>query len=181
MGDLADYIFGEAHISVEAILAGLFLREGNRFSWRNTDIAEWEGVPAGMLASFEGGKLMRYELAIGLGLLSLCGVRDVLRLTPRALSIAGGIETRRDEYYLANLGVLPDLQNRGIGTGLLKHAEGKARLAGLDRCSLIVDLLNPAARRLYERCGYHVVYSKEYPGPAEDAHAGYHRMVKVLD
>jgi uncharacterized protein (DUF952 family)/ribosomal protein S18 acetylase RimI-like enzyme len=181
MGELADYLFGEAHLSVEAILAGLFLRDANRFSWRNTEIAEWEGVPAGMLASFAGRQLIRYELAIGLGLLRLCGLWEVLRLSPRALSIAGGIETRRDEYYLANLGVLPDYQNRGIGSRLLNHAEGRARLAGLGKCSLIVDLENPAALRLYERHGYRIVYSKEYPGPAEGAHAGYHRMVKVLD
>ena len=181
MGELADYLFGGGHLSIAEILAGLFLRADNRFSWRNTEIAEWEGAPAGMLASFAGRDLMRYELAIGLGLLRLCGLREVLRLAPRALSIAGGIETRRDEYYLANLGVLPDFQNRGIGSRLLNHAEGKARQAGLGKCSLIVDLENPAAQRLYERSGYRVVYSKEYPGPAEGAHAGYHRMVKVLN
>jgi len=43
-----------------------------------------------------------------------------------------------------------------------------------------VDTENPNAKRLYERFGYQVDFTKTYPGPAEDAHAGYHRMFKEL-
>jgi ribosomal protein S18 acetylase RimI-like enzyme len=181
MGELADYLFGGVHLSVDEILARLFLLEGDRFSWKISDIAEWDGEPSGMLVSFPGREFTRREMAIGLGLLKLCGFFDVLRLSMRALSIANGVETYRDEYYLANMAVLPDFQGRGIGSGLLENAEKKARSVGLKKCSLIVDTENPAARRLYERCGYQVVFTKTYPGPAENAHAGYHRMVKELN
>ncbi len=181
MGELADYLFGGTHISVDGILAGLFSMEGNRFSRGIADLAEWDGQPAGMLVSFPGWEFTRRELAIGMGLLKLCGLLDVMRLSLRALSIANGVETRRDEYNLANMAVSPDFQGRGIGSALLAHAEHKARQSGLVKCSLIVDTENPKARRLYERCGYHVVFTKTYPGPAENAHAGYHRMVKELN
>lgn len=181
MGELADYLFGRAHLSVDKILAGLFLLEGNRFSRNIAEIAEWDGEPAGMLVSFPGWEITQRNLTTGVGLLRLCGLLDVLRLSVRALSIADGIETRRDEYYLANLAVFPDLQGRGIGSGLLTHAEDKAWRAGLKKCSLIVDTENQAARRLYERCGYRAVFTKTYPGPAENVHAGYHRMVKELN
>ena len=181
MGELADYLFNGAHLSVNEILAGLFLLHGNRFSWNITDVAEWEGKPAGMLVSFPGREFTRRELSIGLGLLKLCGLPDVLRLSVNALSIANGVETRRNEYYLANMAVFPDFQRRGIGSALLAHVEGRAKEVGLNKCSLIVDTENPAARRLYERSGYRVVFTKTYPGPAEDAHAGYHRMVKELN
>lgn len=180
MGELADYLFGAAHLPVDQILAGLFLRDDNRFSWRRAEIAEWDRTPVGMLISFPGNQFARLEYAIGIGLLRLCGLKDVLRLSLRALSIADGIETLRDEYYLANMGVLPPFQGRGIGSALLKRAEDRARAAGLGKCSLIVDLENPGACKLYERNGYRIVFSKQYPGPAEDAHAGYHRMVKTI-
>ena len=180
MEKLADYLFGHVQLSIEEIFAGLFARDDNRFSWRNTDVAEWNGVPAGVLVSFPGSELPRLELAIGLGLLRLCGVWDVLRLALRAISIAGSIETRKDEYHIANLAVLPDYQNRGIGSALLGFAEEKARSTGIHKCSLIVNLGNPAAQRLYERIGYRIVYSKKYTGPTKDIHAGYHRMVRVL-
>lgn len=181
MGELADYLFGATHLSVDEILAGLFLLEGNRFSSSISDLAEWDGQPAGMLVSFPGREFTRRELNIGLGLLKLCGLWEVLRLSPRALSIASGVEAYRDEYYLANMAVLPHFQGRGIGSRLLAHAEWKARGAGLKKCSLIVDTENPMARRLYERLGYQVVFTKTYPGPAKDAHAGYHRMLKELN
>lgn len=181
MGELADYLFGGAHRPVDEILAGLFLKQGNRFSRSIADIAEWEGQPAGMLVSFPGWEFFRRELAIGLGLLELCGLRDVLRLSLPALSIASGVETYRDEYYLANMAVFPDFQRRGIGSALLMHAEEKACKAGLKKCSLIVDMENPLARRLYERCGYNVIFTKTYPGPAKNAHAGYHRMRKEVN
>lgn len=181
MGELADYLFGGAHIPVDEILAGLFSLQGNRYSRTTADIAEIGGRPAGMLLSFPGWEFTRRELAIGWDLLKLCGLWDVLHLSLPALSIANGVETYRDEYYLANMAVFPDFQGRGIGSALMAHAEGKASRAGLKKCSLIVDTENPSARRLYERCGYKVIFTKTYPGPAENAHAGYHRMRKEVN
>jgi ribosomal protein S18 acetylase RimI-like enzyme len=110
----------------------------------------------------------------------MCSFFELMRLAVRALSIANGVETKKDEYYLANMAVLTGNQGRGIGSRLLEHAEQKAQHASMKKCSLIVDTENPSARRLYERFGYQVVFTKTYPGPAEDAHAGYHRMVKDL-
>ncbi len=180
MGELADYLFGGVRLTVNEILAGLYLMNNNRFSWGTADVAEWDGEPAGMLTSFPGWEFTRRELSIGTGLLKLCSFFELMRLAVRALSIANGIETKKDEFYLANMAVSPGFQGRGIGSRLLEHAQQKAQKAGLKKCSLIVDTENPAAHRLYERFGYQVVFTKTYPGPAEDAHAGYHRMVKEL-
>jgi GNAT superfamily N-acetyltransferase len=181
MGELADYLFGKAHLTVDDILAGLYLLRGNRFSWNIVYVAECDGETAGILASYPGREFICREMAIGLGLLKLCGFWDVLRLAVPALSIASGVETYWDEYYLANMAVFPQYQGRGVGSGLLAFMEQKARESGLNKCSLIVDTKNPSARRLYECCRYQVVYTKTYPGPAENSHAGYHRMVKELN
>lgn len=181
MGELADYLFGRVHLSVDEILAGLFSLEGNRFSRGAANLAEMDDEPVGLLVSFPGRESARRNIVTGVSLFKLCGLSDLLRLSARALSIAEGVETRRDEYYLANLAVFPAFQGRGVGSSLLAHAEHKARGTGLKKCSLIVDTENPAARRLYERFGYRVVFTKTYPGPAADAHAGYHRMVKELN
>jgi len=180
MGDLADYLFGGVHLSVEGILSGLFLLEKNRFSQGVMEIAEWDGKPVGMLVSYPGWEFSDRELAIGMGLLKVCGLWDTVRLSFRALSIASGVETLRNEYYLAHMAVSPDFQGRGIGTGLLAHAEIKAQQIGLYKCSLIVDTENLPALRLYQRSGYQVVFTKTYSGKAAKAHAGYHRMLKEL-
>jgi ribosomal protein S18 acetylase RimI-like enzyme len=181
MGELADYLFGIVRLSVDELLAGLFSLKGNRFSWDITDVAKWNDEPAGMLVSFPGWEITRRNLTTGIGLFKLCGLLNLLRLTVRAMSVAAGIETYRDEYYVSNLAVSPALQGRGIGSNLLTYAEEKAYEVGLKKCSLIVDMENAGARHLYERCGYQVVYTKTYPGPAAEAHAGYHRMVKELN
>lgn len=181
MGELADYLFGDVRLSVDEILAGLFALKGNRFSWEIADVTRWDDEPAGIMLSFPGWEITRRNITTGIGLFKLCGLMDLLRLSVRASSIAQGVETYRDEYYLSNLAVLPDLQRRGIGSRLLEHLEDKAHTVGLKKCSLIVDIENSAARRLYEHCGYRVVFTKTYPGPAGNAHAGYHRMLKELN
>lgn len=180
MGVLADYIFGGVRKPMDEILGGLYKFGGNRYGWTRTDIAEWDGESVGMIISFPGRETLSRNLATGFGLLKLCNFLDVLRLALRASSMGGGLETKRDEYYIANLAVLPQYQGRGIGSALLAHAEGKAKKAGIQKCSLIVDTEKPAARRLYEYRGYQVVYTKTFVGVIEDPHAGYYRLVKDL-
>lgn len=180
MGVLADYLFGGVRTPMDDILAGLYRFDANRYSWSRTDIAEWDGKAVGMVINFPGGETLYRSIATGFGLFKICNFFDVIRLAVQALSIASGIENKREEYYIANLAVLPQYQGRGIGSALIAHVEGKARAAGLRKCSLIVDTEKPEARRLYERSGYQVVYTKTYAGEAEDAHAGYFRLVKDL-
>ncbi|WP_211207397.1 GNAT family N-acetyltransferase [Stackebrandtia nassauensis] len=54
------------------------------------------------------------------------------------------------------LEVFPEtLRGNGLGTQLVTAAETEATARGLDRIGLGVAQANPAARRLYERLGYH--------------------------
>ena len=55
---------------------------------------------------------------------------------------------------LNGLGVIEELQSRGIGTKLIAAAEQVIRERGYKRAGLAVDLNNDRARRLYERLGY---------------------------
>jgi len=72
--------------------------------------------------------------------------------------------------------VHPSSQGLGIGSALLKFAEGLACDAKLTRCSLIVGSYNQKAFRLYQRLGYQVVETVRSENPS----LGYYRMVKVL-
>jgi ribosomal protein S18 acetylase RimI-like enzyme len=53
-----------------------------------------------------------------------------------------------------DLSVLPEYQNRGIGTRLLTDAERRARASGCSKLTLEVHATNTAAQRLYERFGF---------------------------
>jgi len=54
MGELADYLFGGVHLSVDEILAGLFLLEGNRFSRNISDRDEYYLANMAVFPDFQG-------------------------------------------------------------------------------------------------------------------------------
>lgn len=57
--------------------------------------------------------------------------------------------------HLENLFVDPAAQGRGVGAALLVEVESRVR-AGFERVTLRCLLVNPQARRFYERYGYQV-------------------------
>jgi len=68
----------------------------------------------------------------------------------------GLIETRAeaDHLLIVNVAVAPTLQGRGIGRGLVAHAEELARAAGLDEVRLYTNARFARNLRLYARLGY---------------------------
>ena len=65
-----------------------------------------------------------------------------------------------DSIYLVQLCLLPSLQNRGIGTAIVRELSDKATQAGKP---LILDVMkNNRARSLYERLGFRVVEVSQY-------------------
>jgi ribosomal protein S18 acetylase RimI-like enzyme len=63
------------------------------------------------------------------------------------------------EYFVNNIGLMPEYQNRGIGTAILTDILREAREKGLP-VALGVLRGNPA-RRLYERLGFVVTQETE--------------------
>jgi ribosomal protein S18 acetylase RimI-like enzyme len=63
------------------------------------------------------------------------------------------VEREAAEIFLANIQLLPEFQNRGIGTALVRDLIAEAQAAGK---SVRLQVLKPnrAARRLYERLGF---------------------------
>lgn len=70
------------------------------------------------------------------------------------------------------LRVLEPLRNMGIGTRLIRAAEQAMHARGLHMVEIHVTFDNPAAKRLYEKAGYHVIGHKishwSYAPPGED-------------
>ena len=65
-----------------------------------------------------------------------------------------------DTLYLGQLYVAPSLQNRGIGTAILRELTDKARRGGK---SLALEVMkNNRSRLLYERLGFHVIGQSEH-------------------
>ena len=178
MGSLADLLLEQGPRSVDDCLAWLFERQGGRFSFHLTSIVEVQREAVGILAAFPGQRLTRLDMDTGGELLRLLGFRGLVRMVGKLVGLGAERETGRDEYHINNVAVLPSFQGRGIGAQLMGYAERSARASGLIKCSLLVDVKNETARRLYERLGYRVCATKKYAGSL--ACFDHHRMLKVL-
>jgi GNAT superfamily N-acetyltransferase len=179
MGGLADHLFEPR--TPTSVIAALFPYRGNRFSHEFADIAESDGSAVGLLLSHPGRMLNRLGLSTAYRLLRLYGPLPFARFAARALPFSMAREANADEYFVSALAVLPAFQGRGVGAGVMAHAEDKARTFGLARCALTVDVGNDPARRLYERMGYLTVGTISF---ARGGRAGglesLYRMVKEL-
>jgi ribosomal-protein-alanine N-acetyltransferase len=76
-----------------------------------------------------------------------------------------------DQIHINNLAIRPELRSRGLGRFLLQGVLEEAERLGAIHATLEVRRSNAAARRLYERAGFHVsgVRASYYTHPIEDA------------
>lgn len=176
MGGLAELLFDDDPRQTEMTLIRLFTRNAGRFGYGVTVVAEVERKPLGVLAAFSGAALPRLNMEAFAAFPKVLGLAGTSRLFWRAVPHASIEEAKTDEYYVSNVGVLPEAQGRGIGTRLMRFAEEAAQAGGLTKCSLLVGTANHGARRLYERLGYEVVFTRAHANPA----LSYNRMVKQL-
>lgn len=163
------------------VLRTYFIGQRHRFSYEYCWMAELNGRVAGLLLGFPGREISHLDAALAGPTLGLYGLRGLARLLWRSWPLVGHREAELDEFYIAHLATLPDFRCRGVGGALLAHAERLCREAGLEKCSLMVDLENENARRLYEARGYRAVetVSTEFIR-RRLRFKGYARMVKPL-
>ncbi len=110
-----------------------FRRNGNRFSYQCTLVAEHDADVVGLVLSFGGRDEARLNAAVG-------------RWLER--------EAADDEWYVDALAVLEDWGRQGIGTRLLRAAERQAIAHGYPKIALHVDRGNKPALDLYARLHY---------------------------
>jgi ribosomal protein S18 acetylase RimI-like enzyme len=182
MGKFADYLFGDDDPNrAREVLRELYLRGKNRFSHQYCDVAIVNGEVAGLLLSYPGSILPSLALPMGKELREIIGVKGVMRLTRRSISLMREKEAEPDEYYVFTVSVAPKYQKNGVGGKIMELAEAKARATGLKKVALGVTLDNENARWFYEHLGYEVI-EVVYTPKLEKAigYEGYYRIAKEL-
>ena len=146
--ETVDEYFGKEYKNVIETIAK---HEMSQYSWKNTLIAEIDGIVAGGVIGYNGKdleKLRNNTLSI------------VYELTGKKLNIPD--ETQEGEFYLDSLGVYPHLRNRGIGSNLI-NAFCKNVFEQSHNCvGLIVDYTNPLAESIYTKLGFIHVGNKMF-------------------
>lgn len=119
-------------------------REDTLYSWKNTRLAEVDGVPAGALLSYPG------ELYLEL--------RDKTfrEYWPAFFTEHPASDPEADpgEYYLDSLAVHPDYRKQGIGKALLEDGVIKGASQGFKRISIIAETEYPHLIRYYESLSF---------------------------
>lgn len=72
--------------------------------------------------------------------------------------IVGWIARDGEADYVSDLWVDPDCQGRGVGRALLEHVSSLMRHEGVECARIATHARNVGAIRLYERCGFALVW-----------------------
>ena len=126
-------------------LADISRRDDTLYSWRNSTIALYDGVPAGLMVAYDGARY-RQMRDITFPMIRIYVGDDYSQMDDEACA---------GEYYLDSLSVLPEFQRRGIASALIKEMFRQRNEAGIPLATIAVDPENDTAYRLYLRNGFH--------------------------
>ena len=130
-------------------------RDDAQYSFCNALVAEVDGVSAGAIIGYDGGRL--HELRAPLYAIMQQRFGEVLKIED---------ETAEGEFYIDSLAVLSQYRGCGVGRALLCEAIQRAFGSGAERVGLLVDLENPRAEALYSSLGFERVERTTFLGHA---------------
>ena len=141
---------GENHQSVLEEIARL---ENSQYSYRNTLVAEVNGMPAGAAVAYDGADLYKLRDVT---------LKHIFDQTGKIHTIED--ETDASEVYLDSIAVLPEYRGLGIGKHLLLALKDIAFNEYGKPLGLLVDFENPDAERLYKYVGFERMNVKDFLG-----------------
>ena len=147
-----------------SVLDGFFRQEGNRVSYQNTLVLQEDRQVVGVALLYDGAKARELGVPLERAEAKKSGLPDYRIPT----------EPDESEFYLDTVSVSPSYQGKGYGRKLVEAVCLRAREQEHRRIALLVDLDNTDAKRLYEKLGFRVDYTKSIGG--ED----YFHMVREL-
>ena len=135
------------------VIAHIARQENTQYSYRNTLVAEVDGVRAGAIIGYDGAQLHALRQP----------TFDIILQYVDKINITED-ETEAGEYYLDSIGVLPEYRKIGIATKLIEAMRDKIFAEGHTKFGLIVDFDNPTAERLYTQIGFRRVGQRTFLG-----------------
>lgn len=182
MGEVANFLFGFHNPDrAREVIEKLFANKNNRFSHQFVDMAIVDGNVVGLLLSCSGKEVRRLSMPMAWQTMRIYNPLEFIHFLRNTVPLVGRKEAEPDEYFISDLAVLPEFRGNGIGTLLLAHAEEKARVKRLKKCSLTVAIGNDNALSLYQHLGYQVTEIIEFKQLSRHTNRrGSYRMVKIL-
>ena len=154
-----DYVFDvPGRASAQGFLYRAFVDGDGEFGHRNHLVVEADGFVVGVGAAWTASDNLGFTVAAARQIFRCYGLANCLRVSGRGLRVEAVIQPpKRRAWYVAHLGVRPEMRSRGVGVSLVRHLLDEGRRRGCQTAELDVATTNPRAQALYERLGFRVV------------------------
>lgn len=165
----------------KAILMRLFVVKGNRFSFENATIIQYQGRIAGISVGLPGKDIGKMNRRMSRLVMRQYKLRGKLALIIRTWPLVFIREAARDECLLSNLAVRKRVQGKGLDGLLLSHSEEKARESGCRKMAVMIPIGDKGSCEFFEDHGFktksvQLESNKRVPYLG----AGYRRMVREM-
>lgn len=163
-------VFKHAGLDAQAFLQQAFGTPRTQFSHTRHWLVELDGQVVAAGTAYSGVSNLRDSLQTLRQMVASYGLRGACTPLVRGLQMEMLIRPpARDVWYLAHLGVRPELRGQGIGERLIQHLLDQGRAAGYRQTGLDVAASNPRAQKLYEALGFVVAVERtsRIPGVAD--------------
>ena len=162
--NLANMLTGEEEKEkILKTLDSFVFMDVNRLSYKNTYTYDIEDELAGLIIAYDSNKVSQLDSPI------------LKHLESKNIFLeAFDKECFEDEFYIDTVSVFQKFQGRGIAKELFCFVEQKAKELAFKKVSLLVDVDNLKALKLYEKIGF-----KKNTILQISKH-DYHHMIKML-
>ncbi|NLU41346.1 MAG: GNAT family N-acetyltransferase [Firmicutes bacterium] len=176
------YTLTQTQSKLYELLQLFFRTPGNMHSKENMIVEEEDGRITGMILACPARDMKRLASNTArclAQLIRIAGLRDVVRMMLRLPFNRYLPVTEGDGLFVANLAVFEEYRGRGVAVRLLQGAQAIAVEKGLGRLTLVVEIDNSHARRVYEKFGFMEVKRIDFPSRYHKYGLfGYYKMVK---
>lgn len=178
------YSLTEDQPKLHELLRLFFRTPGNMHSKENMIVEEEDGKIRGVVLAYPARdmkRLARNTAKCFREMISIAGFRDVVRMILRLPINRYLPMTEEDGLFVANLAVFEEHRGKGVAVRLMQRAQEIAVEKGLDKLTLVVEIDNSRARRVYEKFGFREVERVDFPSRYHRyGLLGYYKMVKDL-
>jgi ribosomal protein S18 acetylase RimI-like enzyme len=178
------YSLTEDQPKLHELLRLFFRTPGNMHSKENMIVEEEDGKIRGVVLAYPARdmkRLARNTAKCFREMISIAGFRDVVRMILRLPINRYLPMTEEDGLSVANLAVFEEHRGKGVAVRLMQRAQEIAVEKGLDKLTLVVEIDNSRARRVYEKFGFREVERVDFPSRYHRyGLLGYYKMVKDL-
>lgn len=163
--EMFEYMFSRGGRKASDFLEYAYADGAGFFGYRNHQAVFFEGAMVGIGAFYSGAEYNTLSNQTVWQVFKYFPLRTHAGILMDFMSVKRWMPPPpRRMQYVANLGVAPEMRNRGVGSALLRHQKDVAKAKGKKIYALDVASNNPRAEALYAREGFVVRSESTFTG-----------------